>query len=241
MFAKKILRWIIVGCALICGNTVIAGGVTQQPTTFNNTLKNKIYVDLHLGYAQTNWNNTNVNGVMGAPGVSYFSPTSNGNGGFTVGADLGYYLTQHVGVEGGWFYLPQVSGAVTDFGHTNGNNPLNSTATINSGFAYLAAKLDISVLYNLDLFGKIGVAYRYLTYNVPAATSALNIAGNGSNWSPVFSTGIEYICKNWLLGMQYLYLPGSSHVNNAVGGFGAPNATPDSNLYTASLGYRFNA
>jgi hypothetical protein len=90
---------------------------------------------------------------------------------------------------------------------------------------------------DLDLFGKVGVAYRALTYTPNNITG---VTGNGHYWAPVFGAGLQYNWGSWMVGGQYTYLPGNSEVNNGNTAFGAPNAAPEVNMYTGFLGYKFN-
>lgn len=241
MSVKKLLVLTAASVVTTSVTIAMAGGPTQaampvEPDAFQNSL----YVDLQLGYAQSNWTGNNTNKIMGASAVSLYSPTSNGNGGFTVGADLGYNITQHIAAELGWFYLPKVSGSTT--GNAVGGTTATGTASVSSGFAYAAAKLTVPAMTDLNLFGKVGVAYRYLTYSVPSAIANLtgNPAGNGNNWSALFGAGLQYMWNSWTLGAQYTYLPGNANVNNGNTSYGAPNAVPEANLYTGFLGYKFN-
>ncbi|MCX7125781.1 MAG: hypothetical protein NTU49_08610 [Gammaproteobacteria bacterium] len=243
MSVKKILILTAASFAVLGATSAMAGGQTQMP--YEPAFQNSVYTELHLGYAQSNWTNNNTNGIMGTSANSSFSPTTAGRGGFTVGADLGYNITQHIALEAGWFYLPQVKGGVTANGITpaGGGLAATDTAKINSWFAYTAAKLTVPVMTNLDLFGKIGVAYRALTYKMPADFNANvpgDVSGNGHIWSPLFGTGIQYVWGSWLVGAQYTYLPSNDEVNYGNTNFGAPNAAPAVNLYTGFLGYSFN-
>jgi hypothetical protein len=174
----------------------------------------------------------------GASTLTAFTPSTNGQGGVIGAADLGYNITQNIAVEGGWFYIPQVSGNATgNLGSTSG-----TSAEINSWFAYMAAKLSVPVMQDLDLFGKVGVAYRSLSYNMPSGTSTAlqNVTGDGNYWSPVFGTGLQYFFGDWSVGAQYTYLPGNTNVNYGNNTYGAPDAAPEINMYTAFLGYKFN-
>ncbi|OGT41425.1 MAG: hypothetical protein A3F13_06850 [Gammaproteobacteria bacterium RIFCSPHIGHO2_12_FULL_40_19] len=237
MSVKKLLVLTAASLVAIGATAVLAGGPDHMAMPSEPAFQNSVYVDGHLGYSQSNWTTFNSNNVVGSSGTSLFTPGSNGKGGFTGGADLGYTITQHIAVEGGWFYIPKVSGNGT--GTTVGGLTQASTASgnIKSWFAYTAAKLTVPVMNNLDLFGKVGVAYRALTYS-PNTISG--VTGNGHYWAPVFGTGLQYNWGSWMLGAQYTYLPGNSSVNPGNTSFGAPNAAPEVNMYTGFLGYKFN-
>ncbi len=243
MSVKKLLVLTAASLAAIGATAAMAGGPDHMAMPSEPAFQNSIYLDGHVGYTQSNWTDFNSNNLMGARVTSSFAPTKNGKGGVTGGLDLGYNITQHIAAEAGWFYIPQVKGAGT-------SNPISTvaaqsgttTAKVSSWFAYMAAKLSVPVMENFDLFGKIGVAYRGLTYSpaVPANIPG-NITGNGHYWSPVFGTGLQYtFAEAWMLGAQYMYLPGNAATNNGNAAFGAPNAAPEINMYTAFLGYKFN-
>lgn len=248
MSVKNLLVLSAAALTVVGASAALAGGPDHMAmAAAAPASQNSVYVDLHAGYAQSNWTENNTNGVMGGSRSSVgglFAPSSNGKGGFTGAADLGYNFTQNVALEAGWFYLPEVKGNVTSIGR--GVAAAGSTAKVNSWFAYTAAKLSVPVMENVDLFGKVGVAYRELSYDVPATVSALGATGTGNYWSPIFGAGLEYTLGSWLVGAQYTYLPSNEAVNRALSssttlaGCGAPNAAPDVNLYTAFLGYTFN-
>lgn len=239
MSVKKLLVLTAASLAAMGATAALAGGPDHMAMPSEPAFQNSVYVEGHLGYTQSNWSNFNSNNVMGASGSSLFTPSSHGKGGFTGGADLGYNITQHIAVEGGWFYVPKVSGNGTAVAVPAGGTSYTSASseTVKSWFAYTAAKLTVPVMSDFDLFGKVGVAYRSLKYS-PNTISG--VTGNGHYWAPVFGAGLQYNWGSWLLGAQYTYLPGNSEVNPGNTSFGAPNAAPEINMYTAFLGYKFN-
>jgi hypothetical protein len=242
MSVKKILVLSAAAFVAMGATAAMAGGPDHMAMPSEPAFQNSVYLEGHLGYAQSNWTNFNSNNVIGSSGSSLYSTSNNGKGAFTGGLDLGYNITQHIAVEGGWFYLPQVKGAPS--GTTLAalyTAAAGSTAKISSGFAYMAAKLTVPVVNSFDLFGKIGVAYRYLSYSgVSYAATNPGVTGKGAYWAPVFATGLQYGWGSWLVGAQYTYLPGQSSINYSNVNFGAPNAAPEVNLYTGFLGYKFN-
>lgn len=252
MSVKKLLVLGAASLAAIGATAAMAGGPDHMAMPAEPAFQNSVYVDLNLGYAQSNWSDFRSSRLLGASGVSLYSPTNHGKGGFSAGADMGYNITRHIAVEGGWYYLPQVKAGVTPFG-TAGvslndalyNVPAGGTMKLNSWFAYAAAKLSVPVADNVDLFGKVGAAYRSLTNSfspgTPSYASYFNMAGHGHYWAPLFGTGVQYNWGEWALGAQYMYLPGNDEANHASASFaGAPNAAPEVNLYTAFVGYKFN-
>jgi opacity protein-like surface antigen len=242
MSVKKLLVLTAASFAAIGATAAMAGGPDHMAMPSEPAFQNSIYLDGHVGYTQSNWSSFNSNNVMGARGTSLFAPGTNGKGGVTGGADIGYNITQHIAAEAGWFYIPQVKGnglgSATTAALTNYQQATTTVGKVDSWFAYMAAKLSVPVMENFDLFGKVGVAYRGLTYS-PNTLSG--VTGHGHYWAPVFGAGLQYtFAQAWMLGAQYMHLPGNSEVNYGNPLFGAPNAAPELNQYTAFLGYKFN-
>lgn len=239
MSVKKLLVLTAAGLAAIGATAAMAGGPDHMAMPSEPAFQNSVYLDGHVGYTQSNWTNFNANNVVGARATSLFVPTRNGKGGVTGGVDLGYNITQHIAAEAGWFYIPQVKSEGSGSTIDSLVNASSVKGTLHSWFAYMAAKLTVPVMENFDLFGKIGVAYRSIKYS-PHNTIA-GVTSHGHYWAPVFATGLQYtFAEAWMVGAQYMHLPGNSEINNARSAFGAPNAAPELNQYTAFLGYKFN-
>lgn len=241
MSVKKILVLTAATLAAV-GTTAAMAGASDNMAMASAPSQSSVYVDLGGGYAQSNWSDFNSNGLIGNSLVSTYTPTSNGQGGFIGGGDLGYNINNNIAVEGGAYYLPKVEAAGTGVS-VGGTTSVLTTVTgypVYSWFGYMAAKLSVAVADNLDLYGKIGAAYRALYYGTPNGVSLNQFASDGSYWAPLFGAGLQYTWDmNWMVGAQYLYLPGNTNVNNVNTAFGAPNAAPEANLYTAFLGYKF--
>ena len=240
MSVKKILVLTAAGLAAVGTTAVMAGGADSMAMASASPQKS-IYVDLGGGYAQSNWSDNNTNGFIGNANSSTYTPTSNGKGGWTGGGDIGYNVNQNVAVEAGAYYIPKIDAAGTGV-NVGGTGAVASTlgTQVYSWMGYMAAKLSVPVADNLDLYGKVGAAYRALYYNAGPTAAFNNFTKDGSYWSPVFAAGLQYTwAMNWQVGGQYLYLPGNTNANNINTAFGAPNAAPDVNLYTAFIGYKF--
>jgi len=219
--------------------SAIAGGPDRLGMVMQPGFQNSLYLDAHLGYAQSNWSDFNASALIGQSGASNYTPTSNGNGGFSGGLDLGYNFTKNIALESGWFYLPKVNAPGTNISIGSVTIPASATASVSSWMLYIAGKLSIPVIDSFDLYGKIGVGYRHMAYN--GINSALStLSGIGYYWTPVFAAGLEYTLDTWVLGAQYAYIPSNSEVNNANATYGAPNAAPEVNLVTGFVGYKLN-
>src|SRR3990167_9862315 len=187
MSVKKLLVLSAAGLAGICASSAMAGGPDTMAAPMAPEYTQSVYLEGAFGYVQTDWANDSNNGVMGATASSLFNPNSHGKGYLTAAADLGYNFTKNIALEGGYIYLPSVSGGMT--GTTVGNGAIRITSggmAIRSWAAYLAAKLSVAVVENIDLFGKVGVAYRKLNYSF-GGTSTGNfsaLTSNGHYWTP---------------------------------------------------------
>ena len=155
--------------------------------------------------------------------------------------------------EAGWLHLPTASGGLTVNGSQGQSITSMTNDSVNSWLTYGALKFLLPAGHDITLFGKVGAAYRSLHFGLPqeivspasgSGNLPSNVSSNGHYWAPVFATGVEYNNDNWLMGIQYLYLPGNDCINNgaagALQGFGAPNAAPEVNLYTGFVGYQFS-
>lgn len=243
MSVKKLLVLGAAGLAAIGVTAAMAGGPDHMAMPSEHGFQKSVYVDLHGGAAESDWREFNSNGVIGASSDSSFIATTNRRGGWTGGVDFGYNITQHIAAEAGWFYLPRVS-AKGSGSAVNGAAVQSATtsANVRSWFAYVAAKLTVPTIIvdHLDLFGKVGVAYRALKYGTSSTDATLKaVMGNGHYWAPVFGAGIQYSWENWMLGAQYMFLPSNTNVNYASTNFGAPDAAPAVNLGTVFVGYKF--
>lgn len=218
MSVKKFLVLTAAGIASVGATAALAGGpdAMQAPVFQPN-----IYVEVNLGYVQSNWRSFAI-----TPFVSF---GDNINGGFTFGFALGYNFMKHFSAEIGWDWIPEAKGSTAA---VNNNN-----LTVQSWIFYLAGKLDVPLMDNLDLFGKFGAAYRSLDWAGAAAVGAPVATipgGSQSYWSPFFAAGGQYAFNdNLYMTLQW------KHVSANNDGGNASEAAPSANFYTAGLGYRF--
>lgn len=250
MSVRKLLVLTAASLAAISASAAMAGGPDHMATSMPSeaAFQNSIYVDLQGGHESSNWTNFNGSRLIGPASSSLYSVTGKrGKGFWTPGVDLGYNITQHIAAEAGWFYQFAVHSTNSGTTPIGGVTPTASNLNVKSWFAYLAGRLNVPVVDNFDLFGKVGVAYRDLSYSTNSTNlGVLALTGNGFYWAPVFGTGLQYNWGNWLFGAQYMYLPGNSEANLTTAGgnvtsgvFGAPDAAPAIHTYTAFVGYHF--
>lgn len=173
-----------------------------------------VYVDVNAGYASINWKDFNP--------TRNFNFTSNGSGGFTIGADTGYEYNRYLAFELGWYYLPQAK-----------YNTLNNiNFKVQSWFAYFGLKLSVPVSQRFYFFGKLALAYRYLKFR----SSPGGFAPDGAHnlWRPLGALGWRcYFGPNWSIIMQYIYMPGRK--SNSAGAVVSPSV----NMITLGYSYRF--
>lgn len=205
--------------------TAIAGGpdIDDIPPSFDG-----LFFEVNIGYAHVDWRHYGL-GITNFTSVA--SPTSNTVGGISFGAVGGYQFDEFWSLEGGWYYLPRVSGT------TN-----NVSAIARGWFTYGALKLSMPVHPDIYVFGKFGAAVRYTRLS---ARAALNHTLTGQvlpisahYWAPVFAVGMQYYLSwNWSINVQYLRLPGYQRLVSAA----STNRlnVPAVNLITAGLSVKF--
>ena len=189
-----------------------------------------VYLESNLGYAYRPWRkNATIPVGNVAKQIGVLKNSSRGNGGFTVGTDLGYQFNQYFAVEGGWYYLPKLR--FTTIHHA----PRTISYTIKSGMAYAALKGIAPVYENTYVFGKLGVAYTYNQANpgIPTAKVPVTLVSRSDFWNPLLAAGVQYyFTPNWSANTQYTFIPGCRHNSRRF-------AVPATNLFTVGLSYKF--
>lgn len=226
MSIKNLLVSAATGAALLVATSALAGGPDVPMVAPMPEFQPYLYLEGNAGYADTNWNR-----IVRTP-FNYFV-VRNGNDGFTGGFDVGYMVSQHLGAEIGWYYLPGVraysTGLVAPFG------ALNADFYIHSWFAYLAPKLMVPIWNNLQVFGKVGIAARVAQFS---GVGIIN-TDYANYWTPMFAVGFEYVCNHVIFDVQYIRIPGFSSDNtNRLRAVRIARRAPDVNSFTLSLGYQ---
>lgn len=228
MKKRHCLKFIIAILSAFWMTVGLAGGPTElsplppEPIDYSG-----VYVDLAGGYAQVKWAGSTLGAFNNFSPTITGGPSSNGHGGATFGTDVGYQINKYLGLEGGWYYLPQVRG-------NSDIDPGLPPLIVKSWVAYLALKLMAPIWGKLYVFGKIGGSYRYLRYS----DSASIVGGFGGQtnqfWSVMFATGLQYwFDQNWSVSLQYLHFPehtGARNINRQA---------PTAHLIVGTVGYRF--
>lgn len=222
MSVKNSVILMMAGLAGFAASVAVAGGVEQQqvppaPSSY-------LYLEGNAGYAQSNWQN--VSGFVW-PFFRNINRDHDFGNGFTYGFDGGLMVNSYLGAEVGWYNLPSARG------NGSGLFPFGvGGLRLNSWFAYAAGKFAAPIFRNIEVFGKIGGAYRNFTYQGVAAP----LAGRSNNyWSPLFGAGAQYDWdSSWTLDAQYLHVSGYRETNRIT------RRAPAANLYTIGLGYKFS-
>jgi len=193
--------------------------------------------------------------------------THRATGGFAAGGDIGYQFNHYLGAEIGGYYLPQYKVDFSGkeslpfdirpyediHGQVNFNESLNYKVT--SWLAYGAAKLTVPVYQNFSVFGKIGVGY---THNDLDVSGDLKVPGHDNvgdagtadlpvsfsvkehHWTPVFAFGGQYaFSDNLYVLAQYMRVPGYHRTVHSNSDDHLHIQTPNINLFTAGVGYKF--
>lgn len=231
MSVKKILLLGAASVAALSVTTAMAGGFTHEPM---HVADNGYYVEGHVGYARQNYfDNINwrTDPAVASDHGTNRNNDSNVRGGFSGGADLGYQINNHFGLELGWFHLPSL-------------NVMSSTAGaasyLRGWVLYLAAKymMPIGWFNNTSLYFKFGAAYRRATLGAAAVAAYGVTNGRSSFVRPMFAAGLDYCFTDALYGIiQYAYFMGAR--NSFPRGAAGPLGTVDANVFTLGLGYKF--
>lgn len=215
---KKILLGVVGVVSVIITSAAMAGGPDFAPPA--PIYQPYVYIEANVGYAQTDWRRFSV--------TPFATFGSNSRGGFSFGADIGYMILRELGIEFGWQYLPTVNGAtaaVPFFPFT-----ADGSLCLSSWFGYLAAKVSVPIGDSLDLYGKIGAAYRNLRWR---DVGAAGISTQGY-WRPYWAAGFSYAFNSsWFVAVQYAHL--GAYVRATPYARRAPNVS----LYTFHVGYSF--
>ena len=215
-------QWLLTAIAMVLCTSAAAGGPDKisavKPTGAG------VYVQANVGYAARGWSNTSGSPYTGA----VITGQSRDEGGFAYGADLGFQANHYFSFELGWFGLPQVKSSVNpNFSAANGN--------VESWFAYGAVKGAFDVYTQTQLYGKVGAAY-----NENAASSSVlaadgvGVTSKSNYWSPLFAVGAQYyFIPAVSISVQYTFVSGYS------GNAGDEFITPNINIGTVSIGYKF--
>lgn len=230
----KCIRLIVTLFLFSSLTTAIAGGI-EYPSAAG------FYIEVNGGYSYRNWRDDGLfqNYVTLAQLGIIPGSFSNGQNGLTVGADLGYQVNDFIALETGWYDLPQMRYTVATGNVVHaGNNIL-----VQSWLFYFGGKLMVPIYrQKLFLFGKLAAAYLHNQASYTVALSnvvnGLNLPTSGNFWAPLFAAGVQYdITWSWAINMQYLFVEGNSHT--PYGSLPTTLASPDTNLFTIGVAYKF--
>ncbi len=149
--------------------------------------------DLYAGYAFSNWSGF-TNGGNGAWAyIGGINPRDHAKGGLNIGGDLGYQIIRYLGMEFGYYHFEKVAG---------------DDLSVETPYFYAAAKVGYPFLTNDDLnvFAKLGVAYRMIEYGGGARQGVYNNKRHSINL--LYGLGLEYyFTDKWKASAQWLEIP----------------------------------
>lgn len=245
MSVKKYLGLTAAGLAsIVAASTAVAGGPDLMAAPAPDY--SGFYVDVDLGYGESDWTNF-AGGVMNPTGRAASPGTvSNGQGGFAWGGDIGYQFNQYFGFEVGAYDLEDVDGTV---GLGVSNNaaimappaPSSGNVQVQSWVLYVAGKLSVPIFENFDIFGKVGIAFRWLDYSGPGVNgptagplAAVFFINNQHYATWLAGVGLQYwITPEWSVNVQYLHIPGYYKAQEIS------QQAPKVDLFLGGAGYKF--
>lgn len=247
MSVKKYLGLTAVGVASLAATTAMAGGPDTMVAPAPDY--SGFYIDVDVGYGESDWGHFaggifNPTGRAATPGTV----TNNASGGFAWGGDIGYAFNQYFGFELGAYDLADVDGTV-GLGVSNGAellpppNPSSGNLRVESWILYAAGKLSIPLFENFDMFGKVGIAFRWLDYSgsgvngpTAGALGARYFINNQHFATWIAGVGLQYwFTPEWSMNVQYLHIPGYYKAQELA------QQAPKVNLIVAGIGYKFTS
>jgi hypothetical protein len=217
----SVKRNLIIAAAAAFGvSAAYAGGPDMMAAPAASGFTPNFYAELGLGYADTQYDQFQINSATSSPITT--TNTTNPNGGLSYGGDFGYQFMPHLAVELGGGYLPEYKFDGGSYGGTTGNS-------VSSWYAYGAGRIDTMIKDKINVFAKAGVSYR---------GGSFTVAGTDYDdyyWGPIFGAGVSYdVRDNIYVSAEYNHLGGSSDTADQ-------NITaPDVNIYMGKVGYKFN-
>lgn len=245
MSVKKYFGLTAVGIASLVATSAMAGGPDVAPAPDYSGF----YVDGDVGWAGSYWNDF-VGGVFNPTGFAASAGVvqSGGTGGFAWGGDIGYQFNEYYSFEVGAYSLRSVSGQVGNSSQSRGTTvhpPAQSAGPVkvSSWALYVAGKLAIPLFDNFDLFGKAGIAWRFLDYSgaalsqspVPLSLGAPQTFNDIHYATWLAGVGIQYwLTPQWSLNAQYLYIPGRGDLEDIS------QEAPNVHIVVGGVGYKFS-
>lgn len=223
MSLKKILLFSAASIVGLSGVAAYAGGPDTMAPACPVCVSPFVpfaYLGLSPGWAYSDWNHFIISGL----------PSSADTNGFTYGGKLGFQFSDHFGIEGGGFVLP------------NSNQTVSGVSgTVKSWFAYGAATIRAAFPGSpfFHIMGKVGGVYRALDHNGDLYTNV----GNGNYATVIFGGGLEYdlaaVNLPIALGVDYLFVPGTNYswLQNSSPFINA-NAAPAAQVVVGTLSLR---
>ncbi len=247
MSVNKYLSLAAAALVSVVTTAAIAGGpdhmATPMPMYYSG-----FYADFDIGWGGSRWSHF-LGGVMNPTGQALVSTlkgsvTKNGDGGFSWGGNLGYQFNQYFSVEVGAYDLESVKGTVGVSIPIQNNNPIpisSGSVKVSSWALYMAGKIAVPLFYHLDMFGKMGMAFRFLNYSGAGIANATAIEAGSNHFindqhyaTWLAGVGLQYwFTSNWSVNAQYLHIPGYNRAQEVA------MQSPNVNLILGGMGYKF--
>jgi hypothetical protein len=215
MSVKKLL---ILAAAGVVSTSALAGGASNYSApaaSMSSEDQVGLYVGVNAGWDQLDWKNQ-----LGTPATSSWNNAAS-NGSFTMGADVGYSFNQYLAVEFGGFWLP-----------TNAKYTGASNLTLKTWDLYLAGKGTVDLMDDVNVFGKLGLAYTHTNVSGTVPATLDLASGTQGTWRPMFATGLGYdFAQDWNVNAQYALILGRQSNGTTY--------SPNQNIYTLGVAYTF--
>jgi len=248
MSVNKYLSLAAAALVSVVTMAALAGGPDRMATPMPMDYSG-FYADFDIGWGGSRWSHF-LGGVMNPTGQSLAaiwkgSVTKNGDGGFAWGGNLGYQFNQYFSFEVGAYDLESVKGTVgVSILPIPNPNPITESSCpikVSSWVLYVAGKMAVPLFYHLDMFGKMGMAFRFLNYSGAGIASAAAIAVNSNHFindqhyaTWLAGVGLQYwFTSNWSVNAQYLHIPGYNRAQEVA------MQSPNVNLILGGMGYKF--
>lgn len=207
-------------CIFFCA----AFGLIIQKNAFASNC-NGFYLDGNIGYLTTDWQKTGLFPHIEVPNfILTFDRFKNSNGSFTYGTDVGYMINRYLGFEIGGYMLPTVHAHFII--NTVPDVTILEWDNITNWLAYSAGKFKVPLAHHVDIFLKIGAAYRDVEFRGRDQHNN-NLDLNGL--SCVSGGGIQFYLSAFLsVEAQWLHVSGYSNILQNV-------TLPSADLFMGAL------
>lgn len=185
------------------------------------------YISAQGGYADTHWDNININDV--ARGVSR-STTHTTGGAFAV--LLGYQY-HYFGIEAGYYGLPTTH-VTTGVPATATTSAMIINSDIENYVLSFVGKMTLPIGDRLGVYAKAGMA----DFSSTTSTLFVTVANNSSNSAdyigPAFGLGADFaVTPHWIVEASWMRFTGQGSITNDIEPY-----QPNPDVFLVGLTYR---